>query len=495
MQIASKRNYFRSFKLALLLKKMRKGKHHMIVLDTNNQSLTKPQAKKKKSLTLIENTCRNNQEFYYTQNIKELGKKFDYSSNSEYFWSKPEFSLLYSTPLYEAASDSQKLALNHLYWMIFYYGTASSETGAIFYNQITAGVFEAVGGYETLCQELALETSQEREHIRAFQKVCRETSKALLGTKVLTQFLQEKSNHSLSSKTSTSPRKRDLFAINSNNSPLRTYEDRALRYIVKTMLKNQEEFYSKYLIELEQQGKFFSAPKIAWNRRNAPAPINQLSTLSCASSPFLACFCYFSRYLANALTKTQEHRHSLYFKELQNQGEFIPVPTAISRYHFLDESFHMTTSQTLARDLYKEFPKPTAYEKLIANGNVYLLQRMVNSINGISSGLHGNYFGDDSLFMSFVYKLLQTPIFDMSSQDALYWIEQSLCHEHQGFHQTFKYHQKLASSLRQLASELDYLWPVNREMRLLDSRVSIDKAIQSNIKTFEQFSKSVTASL
>lgn len=465
-----------------------------MLLDTNNQSLSKPQAKKKKSLTLIENTCRNNQEFYYTQNIKELGKKFDYSSNSEYFWSKPEFSLLYSTPLYEAASDSQKLALNHLYWMIFYYGTASSETGAIFYNQFTAGVFEAVGGYESLCEELALETNQEREHIRAFQKVCQQTSKALLGTKVLTQFLQGKSDRSLSTKASNKPRWQDLFAINSNSS-LRKYEDRALRFIAKTMLKNQEDFYSRYWIELEKHGKLNTTPMFAWNRRYAPAAINQLSTLSSACSPFLACFYYFSRFMTNALTKTQEHRHSLYFKELEKQGEPIPVPTAISRYHFLDESFHMTISQTLARDFYKEFPKPTAYEKLIANTNLYLLQRMVNSINGISSGLHGNYFGDDSLFMSFVYKLLQTPIFDMSSQDALYWIEQSLCHEHQGFHQTFKYHQKLASSLRQLASELDYLWPVNREMRLLDSRVSIDKAIQSNIKTFEKFSKSVTDEL
>lgn len=465
-----------------------------MLLDTNKQSLTKPQAKKKKSLTLIENTCRNNKEFYYTQNIKELGKKFDYSSNREYYWSEPEFSVLYGTPLYEAASASQKLALNHLYWMIFYYGTASSETGAIFYNQITAGVFEAVGGYETLCQELALETNQEREHIRTFQKVCRETSKALLGTKVLTQFLYEKSVHSLPSKTSKSPRKRDLFAINSKSSPLRIYEDRALRFIVKTMLKGQEDFYSRYLIELEKQGKLFSAPKVAWNRRNAPASINQLSTLSIASSPFLACFCYFSRFMANALTKTQEHRHSLYFKELQKQGSSIPIPTAISRYHFLDESFHMTISQTLTRDLHKEFPKPTAYEKFIANANLYLLQRVVNSMNGIASGLHGNYFRDDSLFMGFVYKLLQTPTFNMSSQEALYWIERSLCHEHEGFHLTFKYHQKLVSSLRQLASELDYLWPINREMRLLDSRVSIGKAIENNIKTFAQFSKSVAAS-
>ncbi|MEW5860130.1 MAG: hypothetical protein AB1861_22550, partial [Cyanobacteriota bacterium] len=61
----------------------------------------------------------------------------------------------------------------------------------------------------------------------------------------------------------------------------------------------------------------------------------------------------------------------------------------------------------------------------------------------------------------------------------------------EGFHLTLKYHQRLLSDLRRLFEPIDYLWSVNREMRLMASGGSISKAITSNIKAFEQFSQSV----
>jgi hypothetical protein len=122
----------------------------------------------KKHIKLTEINYRRNIESDFTEKIEELDKNFDYSSNSEHYWSEPELSLLYGTPLYEEASPSQKLALNHLYWATQYNQTAATEANAVLYNQVTAGVFSQISGYETLCQELDLETEQERHHIHAF---------------------------------------------------------------------------------------------------------------------------------------------------------------------------------------------------------------------------------------------------------------------------------------------------------------------------------------
>ena len=81
-----------------------------------NQSLTLPKEQRKKSLKLIEKNYQSNLDSDYTERIEELDKNFNYNNNSNHYWSEPELSTLYGTPLYEAASPSQKIALNHLAW-------------------------------------------------------------------------------------------------------------------------------------------------------------------------------------------------------------------------------------------------------------------------------------------------------------------------------------------------------------------------------------------
>jgi hypothetical protein len=136
--------------------------------ELENEFLTLSEEKVKKHVKLTEINYRRNTESDFTEKIEELDKHFNYSSNSNHYWSEPELSLLYGTPLYEEASPSQKLALNHLYWATQYNQTAATEANAVLYNQVTAGVFTQISGYETLCQELDLETEQERHHIHAF---------------------------------------------------------------------------------------------------------------------------------------------------------------------------------------------------------------------------------------------------------------------------------------------------------------------------------------
>ncbi|MEO1374652.1 MAG: hypothetical protein AAFW70_10100, partial [Cyanobacteria bacterium J06635_10] len=207
------------------------------------------------------------------------------------------------------------------------------------------------------------------------------------------------------------------------------------------------------------------------------------------SSPFLASQYYTLRYIANLILKNQEHSYFKYFKDLHKKSEFIPTPTAISHFHLLDESFHTTISQTIARDLYKDFSPPTAYEKFVANMTIYMMQR--NVLSGLSCIFPGQCLVDEPLFMLLCYKILRSPIFGMSSEEALNSMEQSLCQENEGFHVTLKYHQRLLSDIRRFVHDIDYLWPINREMRLMNSGANIDKAIQANIKTFKQFAQSV----
>jgi len=457
-------------------------------LQSNNKS--SPKSQEKKHVKVTEINYRRNIDSDYTEKIEELDKNFNYSSNSDHYWSEPELSLLYGTPLYQEASPSQKRALNHLYWATQYNQTAATEANAVLYNQVTAGVFSMVGGYETLCQEIDLETAQERHHIHAFHMIGYKTKRALLGQTAFNASIQGKSykKNDLARGLALGYQPQ-LFSFDWQSSPLSAFQDYIFRFITnKVMLKSQAHYYSQYLRELDQKGELLPAQTTGLLGQLAPRPLLQFFTLNCGSSPFLACVFYVTRFMANMLIKNYEYRYSHYYRELENKGEFIPAPLAVSHYHLLDEAFHTTTSQLISQDLYKDFAKPTAYEKFLANLTIYRAQSV--GLSNLSGGLPATFRSDASFMLSF-YKLLQSPVFNMSTQEALQWLEKCLCQEHEGFHVTFKYHQRLLSDLRRLFEDIDYLWPVNREMGLMASAGSISKAIQNNIKAFEQFSRSV----
>ena len=207
----------------------------------------------------------------------------------------------------------------------------------------------------------------------------------------------------------------------------------------------------------------------------------QFFTLNWGSSPIYACQHYTYRFTGNLVLKNYEYRYHKYYRELEKKGEFIPAPTAVSYYHLLDESFHTTTSQLIGRDLYKDFPQPTAYEKFLANAIAHIMQ--LNFLNGLCSGIPAVFLGD-GFYMPFYYKLLRSALFNMSNKDALYWMEKCFCHEHEGFHVGVKYHKRLLQELLRFSSSLEYLNPNNRELRLMASRGSISNALQNNIKAF-----------
>lgn len=431
---------------------------------------------KSSALQMIERTYNNNIDSDYTEKIQELDRSFKYSDVKNYYWNAPELSLLYGTPLYEQASEAQKIALNHLYWFVMYNFTATSETQTIIYNKITGGVFAKIPGYEVVAEILDLESEQELSHIHVFRKVCFQMLKALLGKDAFKDTLKGK-----------------LYKSNYQGwaEKASQYQYYALRLFANRMLKGKQ-CYSEHLKELEQKDNFPPAFSTGFMGEGlAPRALLQFFSFNWGRSPFLASHYYTLRFMANLGLKHTEHSNCKYFRKLQKQGEFIPAPTAIAYYHFLDEAFHTTTSRFMARELYKDFPQPTAYESFVANLAFYKLQNRI--WGGLSAVVPDRHRPDDYSVMSFIYKVLLSDTFGMSSQDALYWLEQSLCREHQGFQQNVKFHQSLLHEFRRTFGSLDYLWTVNREMTPMASGDKIDRAITGNIKTFRQFSKLVTA--
>lgn len=465
----------------------------------------KPSLSEKRLAKVTEINYQRNTDSDYTEKIEALDSAFDYERDRAHLWGDPELSILYGTPLYEKASETQRLALNHLYWATQYNQTAATEANAVLYNQVTADVFAAVGGYGALCEELTLETEQERYHIHAFHNIGYKTKKALLGSSGLSQSIRGSAQRKSGAQFSNpGPGKRTAQRVgkvaddlsrkvgfsSGQQDLLPAFQDSAFRFATqKVVLKEQSsKYYSQYLKSVDEKGLAIPAQTTGLLGQIAPKPCLQFFTLNCGSSPFIACVFYATRFMANMLLKNYEYRYVKFHRTLEKQGKFIPAPTAVSTYHLMDEAFHTTTSQLIAQDLYKAFPKPTAYEKWIANMTIYRAQ--VVALSGLSGGLPAIFRSDASLMPSY-YQLLRSPIFNFTPQESLQWLERCLCQQTDGLHQNLKHHQHLRSDLRRHFEPLDYLWPVNRNMQVMAAGESVENAVKNNVKAFKQFSKSV----
>ncbi|MEL6899852.1 MAG: hypothetical protein AAFP07_02790, partial [Cyanobacteria bacterium J06606_4] len=354
---------------------------------------------------------------------------------------------------------------------------SNSETETVLYNQITGSVFQSIGGYDTLAKELAFETEQEHDHIKAFRKVGLMTATSLIGRTGLNGLL-----------------KWNTYKLTLGKQPLPTAQYYALRSLSKSL--GSSSHYSPYLQSLETENQFIlKAPTTGMLGRSiGPSlPLQSFYGFSWgAGSPFMACQFYTVRMIANLYLKNMEHAIAKYAKRLENKGAenkgaFVPAPTAISRYHFLDESFHTTISRLLAKDLYKAFDKPTRYEKLVANSVIYKMQK--GTLGGLSAVLPHRYFPDDFTIFELLYQLLQSPVFSFSKSEAKHWMNRCLCEEHEGLHIAAANRQRLLKELRDFFASVDYLSAVNCQMDEMANRGEISTALQQNKQTFTQFFK------
>lgn len=377
----------------------------------------------KKFIKRMSNVYKSNKSSNYTEEMERLYKSFNYEENSRHNWTYPEFSLLYGSPIYENASEEQRRVLNHLYWICFYNYVMGGEISTMVGNQLCCGAFYHLGGYEVICHELDLETSQERVHVEAFRHVGYETEMALFGKLIFRR-------------------------------PLPSYLDGATGDPQKRSKRN-------FLQKLPQQ---YLHARIG-------------------SSPFLATQYFTGRGLRNIQAKVKEYQHSLYGKERERNGEYVCAPTLISHNHCFDEGYHTSTSRFISHDLMRDLGgKPSAVDSYMANRMVEGVQGSLDNLSCTVPGI----FSDDSQYIPLVYELLQTDIFGMTQSEAMVALEQVYCQEHEGFHVAAKYHSRALQQNQEFVSDLEYLNDANREMKVMAS-AAIDKTVANNISVFRRF--------
>ncbi|WP_427158477.1 P-aminobenzoate N-oxygenase AurF [Aliinostoc sp. HNIBRCY26] len=286
------------------------------------------------------NHTRNKQQDH-TAVMDETAAKFHYEDCKNEYWNPEEFSLLYGTSLWEQSTPSQKIILNHLYWVAYYSQIVSAEIATIYFNQTSAVGLYAQEDFRLICDTLDLESSQERAHINAFRTIAKQVEQALFGKLIFTY-------------------------------PMRGPFTETMVYADTNALKT---WWKK--IQLQYFG------------------------LISANNTFLACQYFTVRGVRTLNGKLVQHKLSNYYQK-HPQPEVAPIPAKISYYHFLDESFHFNSSTIISHDVINFLPAPTAFERLVANLGVLGCQR---DHFHFSAAMNGIFWYDPALYNKIYYVL------------------------------------------------------------------------------------------
>lgn len=298
-----------------------------------------------KSNTLLENqqVCRKlqinhqrNQKQDCTELLDKATAHFKYEDCKNEYWNPEEFSLLFGTPLWEEASNYQRIILNQLYWVAYYSQIISAEIATIFFNQTSAAGLYAQEDFRQICDMLDLESSQERAHINAFKTISQQVESTLFGKRIFSY-------------------------------PMRSPYSETMIYADTNYLKHQ---WKK--IQLQAFG------------------------LISADNTFLACQYFTVRGVRTLNGKLVQHKLSNYYQKHQNQ-ENAPIPAKISYYHFMDESFHFNSSTIISHDVINCIKAPTDFEKLVANLGIRGCQK---DHYHFSVAVNGIFWYDAALYSS-----------------------------------------------------------------------------------------------
>ncbi len=369
----------------------------------------------------LEINYRRNQKQDHTQLLDQAGQDFDYGECRDSYWNPEPYSLLYGTPLWEQASDCQRTVLNQLYWVAYYSQIISAEIATIFFNQTSAAALYAHDGFRTICDMLDLESSQERAHIAAFRAVAEQTEQALLGKR--------------------------LFSY-----PMRGPFTETMIFADTNRLKR---WWKQ--IQLQAFG------------------------LISSSNSFLACQYFTVRGLRTLNGKLVQHQLSRYYQTADHQ-ESAPIPSKISFYHFMDESFHFNSSTLLSHEVIGCLPTPTRFETLVANLGIRGCQQDHRQFSVVVNGI----FWHDPALYSRVYELLRSHIFAMDDTEARTMMQACFTQESAGLHRSYLTHQEAMASYRVYLEPLDYVWSGNRTMAIME-QASIEGYLHTQRQALSRF--------
>lgn len=382
------------------------------------------------NLRRVGTTLRRNRASTATEALTALAEGFRYADHAGTTWQADEQSLLAGSPVWDQARPTQRRALNHLWWVAFYQLISAAEAHTIDLNQRCAAAFFPLRGYEEVCLELDLETSQERHHIQAFRLVSERTEDALLGRALFVRPTGER---------------RDALPSRVGQAS-------------------------------------------AGLRRAALRGAGTLHGARVARSPFLASQYFLLRGLFNIVAKHKEGSAFKRASDAHARGEAAPAPTEIVHHHYIDEGYHMAISQLLAHEIYRDFPRPSAVEAWLMAELVRGVCRLFTRHLG---ALMGGSIGDDGAALPIFYDLLRGAPFGLAAGEARALLRQSYCEEHEGFHSSARFRQRFLTAARQSLSDIEYLPAAVRELRVPDA--SMGEVLARNRKTFADFERGLGA--
>jgi hypothetical protein len=183
--------------------------------------------------------------------------------------------------------------------------------------------------------------------------------------------------------------------------------------------------------------------------------------------------------------KIVQHQLSRYYTEHPDK-ENAPIPSKISYYHFVDESFHFNTSTVISHDVINSLPEPTRFESMIGNMSIWGCQK---DHYHFSTAINGIFWYDPALYPK-IYQLLRSPVFAMDHGAALETIEKSFCQESEGAVASAKTHAESVDSYKAYLADFKYLNKANKEMHLM-SQNNLEKHLKTNQQAFKKFKASL----
>lgn len=366
----------------------------------------------------IQINLQRNKKQDHTALLDEAAQAFDYATCKDEYWNPEEFSLLYGTPLWDEASSAQRIVLNHLYWVAYYSQIISAEIATIYFNQTSAAGLYAQEDFRQVCDMLDLESAQERAHINAFKTISNQVEAELFGDR--------------------------LFSY-----PMRSP-------FTETMI---------------------FADTNALKRRWKQLQLQAFGLLS-AGNTFLACQYFTVRGIRTLNGKLVQHKLSRYYQHHPDPDN-APIPSKISYYHFMDESFHFNSSTLLSHEVVNCLKPPTSFESTVANLGIWGCQK---DHYHFSVAINGIFWYDPALY-STVYQVLRSPLFGMDDTEAKTMMRRCFTEESEGLHRSYQTHREAVDSYKVYLEKVGYAWKRNRDMVLMGAN-SIEKYLQMQRRAF-----------
>ena len=287
-----------------------------------------------KTLRKLELNYRKNKQQDNTPTMDALAADFRYEDCKDQRWNPEQFSLLYGTPLWDAATEEQRTKLNQIYWVAYYSQIISAEIATIFFNQTSAAGLYSLEDFRLVCDTLDLESAQERAHINAFKKIGEAFEEPVFGERLFTYAMR-------------GPYVETMIHANTNRV---------------------KEFWR-------------------WMQLHA-------FTLLSSGNAFIGCQYFAVRGVRTLNGKLIQHQLSQFYSKSQDK-ENAAIPAKISYCHFLDESFHFNSSTVISHDVLQSLKLPTKFECMVANRALSGSQR---DHYHFSTAINGLFWYDPALF-------------------------------------------------------------------------------------------------